>query len=385
MAKSPADILQRIETLLQAGRQQEARLLLLEYLKTDPNSARAWWILSQAVIDPVQKIDCLERVLKLDPENIEARQRLPALKAATSRPGVSASPAFVDESELPEPELSYGIKRVNLTRSEDPNSTIPFAAEREFVPAVAFSSGRASASLEKSQRKWWVLEGLFTLFLLGLIGLTSLYFWNQQKAQVAEDEANHLRETRAVALFLTDLPTGTALPAETPTYAATVDITQTPTPEILPTVGPPPADQIRPETGYFAPSFSLPDVKSNQRLGVSQFIGQPVLLYFCNTTSPACQEELDTVRALHQNYAKRGLVILVIDSGEYTSTLKSYKKYKQLNNHILVDLDNSVKNQYQVKSIPAFYFIDSTGKIVSIQNGSVYYPQLEEELKTILP
>ena len=57
MTQPPADILQRIERLLRAGKQQEARLLLMEYLKSNPSSARAWWLMSQAVTDLNQQMD----------------------------------------------------------------------------------------------------------------------------------------------------------------------------------------------------------------------------------------------------------------------------------------------------------------------------------------
>jgi len=52
MTQPPADILQRIEGLLHAGKQPEARLVLMEYLKSNPSSARAWWLMSQTVHRP---------------------------------------------------------------------------------------------------------------------------------------------------------------------------------------------------------------------------------------------------------------------------------------------------------------------------------------------
>jgi hypothetical protein len=89
MTQPPADILLRIERLLSAGKQQEARLLLVEYVKLDPASARAWWLMSLTLTDVDRQVDCLQRVLRLDPENEPARERLAEL---ISQPPV---PSFV--------------------------------------------------------------------------------------------------------------------------------------------------------------------------------------------------------------------------------------------------------------------------------------------------
>jgi len=42
------------EGLLQEGKEDEARQLLITYLKRKPNSAEAWWLLSQTLDDESQ-------------------------------------------------------------------------------------------------------------------------------------------------------------------------------------------------------------------------------------------------------------------------------------------------------------------------------------------
>lgn len=88
MTQPPANTLHRIERLLSAGKQQEARLLLMEYIKLNPASAHAWWLMSLTLTDRNQEMDCLQRVLRLDPENEPARERLAKL---ISQPSVSPS------------------------------------------------------------------------------------------------------------------------------------------------------------------------------------------------------------------------------------------------------------------------------------------------------
>jgi len=72
--------LQQAEDLLRAGKKQAAIPVLTEYVRQHPNSSRAWWMLSFAVSDLRQQIECTERVLDIDPAYDPARTRLAKLK-----------------------------------------------------------------------------------------------------------------------------------------------------------------------------------------------------------------------------------------------------------------------------------------------------------------
>ncbi|MGA2505455.1 MAG: hypothetical protein ABSG01_15345, partial [Anaerolineales bacterium] len=91
MTQPPATLLLRIEQLLNAGKLQEARLLLVDFIQGNPNSARAWWLLSMTLADVDRQAACLKRVLRLDPENRLARQRLAGLTSQLPAP-TSISP-----------------------------------------------------------------------------------------------------------------------------------------------------------------------------------------------------------------------------------------------------------------------------------------------------
>src|SRR5687767_7422125 len=84
-------VLQDAEQLLREGRIQEARPLLVAHVQKDPSSARGWWLLSMALSDPKQQMDCLERVLRIDPNHAPAQARLSKLKGAVPPSPVPAS------------------------------------------------------------------------------------------------------------------------------------------------------------------------------------------------------------------------------------------------------------------------------------------------------
>jgi len=94
--------LQSVERLLKEGRKQEALSLLAGYLQQNPNSAQGWWLLGLTVSDPIRQIECMERVLLIDPASVLAQVRLEKLREEVSIP--PPIPPFV-EPEVSSPQL----------------------------------------------------------------------------------------------------------------------------------------------------------------------------------------------------------------------------------------------------------------------------------------
>ena len=57
---------------LQAGRIEQARTILIAFVRQNPNSEKGWFLLSRTLTDPKQQTDCLQRVLAINPNNAEA-------------------------------------------------------------------------------------------------------------------------------------------------------------------------------------------------------------------------------------------------------------------------------------------------------------------------
>ena len=58
------------------GNRRKAGEILTGVIKQDPQNARAWYLLSQVVDNQDQSIHCLKQVLIIQPENIQANERL---------------------------------------------------------------------------------------------------------------------------------------------------------------------------------------------------------------------------------------------------------------------------------------------------------------------
>lgn len=74
---------QRIQQAIRAakgGDKETARQILSQVVNNEPNNGRAWYLLSQVVPDNEKAIFCLEQVLKIDPGNRQALDRLEKIR-----------------------------------------------------------------------------------------------------------------------------------------------------------------------------------------------------------------------------------------------------------------------------------------------------------------
>jgi hypothetical protein len=88
-------VLEQAAVLIRAGNIEEARPLLIEYLKQNPKDHNAWLWMSRCVAEAEQKRYCFEKVLKIDPQNqyaIRGLERLNKLAPSTPPPKPASQP-----------------------------------------------------------------------------------------------------------------------------------------------------------------------------------------------------------------------------------------------------------------------------------------------------
>lgn len=69
-------VLQKAIQAIELGDKATGQRLLAEFIKTDPHNETAWLWMSAVADSPQQKIYCFQRVLKINPENEEAKRGL---------------------------------------------------------------------------------------------------------------------------------------------------------------------------------------------------------------------------------------------------------------------------------------------------------------------
>ncbi len=436
MTQSPGAI-DLAELLLQEGKKREAASLLAAYLKRNPTSARAWWVLSQAVETPAQERDCLERVLVLEPGNAQARARLVQLKAPprqSVKPFTASLPsdrgrAFEPTPPPPAPKpapaeweattpdwLSHPASDLKPAAPEAKSAPAEAkhrapvqpkpAAEPSSVPPWAEPPAR-SAGAEKpvrkppSRKKFGALDVVMITIILCLLAAFAFFLVYMFLIQPAATQAvQGFAQTETLAALLTERAstrpkpsrTFTPSPSQTPTETATLapgepSPTFSPTSLYTPTETPIPQSQIGLVAGRYPPDFTLTNGLTGESVHLYDYIGkQPVVLFFWATWCPYCKAELPSLQSVYEKYQADGLVVLTIDSDpddsipEIASVVQKYG----ITFPVLVDETGNIGLQYAISSIPHHLFIGRSGKIVSVASGSLTQRQLEGQVMSIL-
>ena len=338
MTQPTADVLLRIERLLRIGKQEEAQALLVEYLKVNPSSARAWWLMSLTVPDILQQRDCLERVLRLDPEDELARERLEMLKNQPIPPPSVKPFTALDLSDIDEPAEgtpampewtapgeagaeSYRIvstsetaptvpdwaagseavpdseKSASATGSAPampnwaaPSGVLPEGSEQGSIPEPPPPEPLSSTPIPKRPKNIWrVLDILMAVLAIILIVILAEFIMKQQHVkQETRQEINFQQQILEVAQALASMPlptllsSGNSSPTGTslPTAAFSSIPSFTPTLRNTSTRTPPAPGLVGPIVDLFAPDFNLTDQVSGQKVVVYQYVGQPALIFF---------------------------------------------------------------------------------------------------------
>ena len=123
MTDSPnaTELLQRGQAAARVGRREEARAVLRRAVELAPENADAWLALAGVEDDAVDKVNCFERVLRLDPVNVEARLGLDMLRTQAAD---HVPPQEVAEDEL-EAVLAEASRRLEEAVGPAPADEVP--------------------------------------------------------------------------------------------------------------------------------------------------------------------------------------------------------------------------------------------------------------------
>jgi peroxiredoxin Q/BCP len=131
------------------------------------------------------------------------------------------------------------------------------------------------------------------------------------------------------------------------------------------------------EEGQEAPDFELTG-DAGERVRLSQFRGQPVVLYFYpRDDTPGCTAQACGIRDNYDDFERRGAVVLGVSPDEETSHVKFKEKYG-LPFTLLADPEHEVAEQYGVWGEKTFagkkymgverstFVIDPDGRIAKV-------------------
>jgi len=142
-----------------------------------------------------------------------------------------------------------------------------------------------------------------------------------------------------------------------------------------------------PQVDKLAPDFQLQTL-DGQAVSLGDFRGNPVLLNFWTSWCGPCRFEMPFIQEIYEDkeWSDTGLVILAIDIGENPSVVKEFMENYDLSFTVLLDTNQDVALEYNVRAIPTTFFIDKDGIIQDIKVGAFSSKtEIEKRLVKIIP
>ncbi|MBP1970467.1 peroxiredoxin [Virgibacillus natechei] len=132
------------------------------------------------------------------------------------------------------------------------------------------------------------------------------------------------------------------------------------------------------EEGDIAPDFELQNM-SGERVQLSDYRGERVMLNFWATWCPPCRAEMPDMEEFHNH---TDIVILAVNLTETESNIQQIEDFVEafdLTFPILLDEEAEVASTYAIQPVPTTFMIDSNGIINDKSLGPLNYEMMVQE------
>lgn len=125
---------------------------------------------------------------------------------------------------------------------------------------------------------------------------------------------------------------------------------------------------IPPQEGAQAPDFTLSTLDGGT-VELDELKGQPVLLNFWATWCGYCRYQMPFLQAAFEEKGQE-MKFIAINIGESSDKVQQYAEDEGLGFTVALDSEGEVASAYNIRPIPATFFIDEQGVIKYIQIGA---------------
>lgn len=139
------------------------------------------------------------------------------------------------------------------------------------------------------------------------------------------------------------------------------------------------------EAANRAPDFTVYD-ENGKQVFLSNYFGKPIVLNFWASWCPPCKGEMPDFQDKYLEYGDEVQFLMVNATDNYRETVESAQEFIKDSNYtfpVLFDSDSVAARAYSLYSIPATYFIDSKGNIVSQAKGAIDAAALQQGIESI--
>ncbi len=172
---SASDPLAAATQLVKTGRLDQAKEVLTKYLMQNPASEQGWLLMSFVLSDPAQQKDCLERVLRINPNNTVAQSRLAHLLGKRTEElfhGKGTPPA--PPAIKPEPFAERHPVQPALSVLPSSDAGVEQSHPAESHPGLfgeTESSALPGRKIGFSGKWFWIISIILAAIILGIIGV----------------------------------------------------------------------------------------------------------------------------------------------------------------------------------------------------------------------
>lgn len=115
--------------------------------------------------------------------------------------------------------------------------------------------------------------------------------------------------------------------------------------------------------GRAAPDFSLPALRGEGEIALSDFSGSPVVLNFWASWCGPCKDEAPILAAAERAWRDQGVVFLGVDTADNRDDALAFEETFGIEYASVFDVDSTLSQSYGVIGYPETFFIDADGLI----------------------
>ena len=129
--------------------------------------------------------------------------------------------------------------------------------------------------------------------------------------------------------------------------------------------------------------FQKPD---GQVMFLSDLKGKVVLINFWQVRCPPCVYEIPHLQQIYDEWTDKGVVLLAINVGESSSTVKRFLQSHDLSLPVILDKNGTVSILYGIRYFPTTFLIGKDGTTQAMKAGPFQSrEEIEAGIKTVIP